>query len=69
MWIPTSLYEALPAIYLTIGVSIILCTLYIGVGDGLLLGYLMLGTGCVIAGILVKTMRTEARSKEDRPRT
>ncbi len=67
MWIPTGLYEALPTIYLTVGVSIILCALYIGISDGLMFGYLLLGAGCVMAGILVKAVRTDARSEEDRP--
>ncbi len=30
-------------------------------------GYLLLGAGCVMAGILVKAVRTDARSEEDRP--
>lgn len=65
MWIPTRLYEALPTIYVTIGVSIILCAFYIGIGNGLMLGYLTLGSGCIMAGILVKTIRGNARLEED----
>lgn len=67
MWIPTKLYEALPTIYLTIGVSIILCALYIGINDGRMLGYLTLGAGCIMAAILVRTIRGNARFEGDRP--
>ena len=63
MWIPIRLYEALPIIYQTIGVSIILCALYIGSRDGLMLGYLLLGSGCIMAGILVNSLRSNARSE------
>lgn len=65
MWIPTKLYEALPTLYLTIGVSIILCAVYIGISQELMLGYVMLGSGCIMAGILVRTIRSNARFEED----
>lgn len=68
MWIPTRLYEALPAIYITTGVSIMLGALYIGIDFRLMQGYLLLGSGCVMAGILVKTMRSNARSERVSPR-
>lgn len=68
MWIPNKLYEALPAIYLTIGVSLILGALYIGISHGLMLGYLMLGAGCMMAAILVKSVRSTARAETDRSR-
>ncbi len=61
MWIPTKLYEALPAIYLTTGLTMILCALYIGMDAGLMVGYVVLGSGCVFAGILVHAMRFNAR--------
>jgi hypothetical protein len=67
MWIPTKLYETLPIIYVMTGVSIILCALYIGISDGPMLGYLVLGSGCIMAGILVKTIRSNARLEADQP--
>lgn len=68
MWIPTKLYEALPAIYVAMGVSITLGAVYIGISDQLMLGYLLLGAACVMAGIFIKSLRSNARSNEHRPR-
>ena len=67
MWIPTKLYEALPALYVTIGVSITLGAVYIGISDETMLGYLILGAACVMAGIFVKSLRSKARSNRDQP--
>lgn len=67
MWIPTKLYEALPAIYVTTGVSITLGAVYIGISDEMMLGYLILGAACVMAGIFIKSLRSNARSNRDRP--
>lgn len=66
MWIPTKLYEALPAIYLAVGVSINVCALYIGVGHALMPVYLFVGTGCVAAGVVVMTIRHHARADRNR---
>lgn len=67
MWIPTSFYEALPAIYFAIGAAIAFFALYIGIGHQLMLGYLMLGSGCMMAGVFVKSMRMNARTGKERP--
>jgi len=66
MWIPIKLHDALPAIYLTSGILIVLCTLYIGIDDRLMLGHLLLGMACVMEGLLGKTMRNSARSETQR---
>ena len=63
MWLPTRLYEALPALYVSTGLSIMVCAAYIGVGSGLMLGYLASGSGCVMGGIYVRWMRDSARSE------
>ena len=67
MWIPTRLYEALPALYVATGVAIMLGALYIGLDYVLMQGYLILGSGCVMAGIMVRTMRSRARSERIKP--
>ena len=67
MWIPVKTYEALPALYLTVGALIILGALYIGASHGLMPGYMLLGLSCVIAGVLVRNIRHNARSRAKPP--
>ncbi len=62
MWIPRKIYEALPALYLTVGMLFILGAMYIGVSHGLMPGYAILGLSCMIAGLLVRNIRRNARS-------
>lgn len=69
MWIPTKLYEALPAMYFAIGLALIGGTAYIGINNGPMLGYLVLGFVCISAAILVAGLRHSARSGSDRSRT
>ena len=67
MWIPAKTYEALPAIYLTVGALNILGAMYIGASHGLMPGYVMLGLSCMIAGVLVRNIRSNARSRARPP--
>ena len=69
MWIPTKIYEALPAIYFVIGVAMICGTAYIGINRGPMLGYLVLGFVCISASILVARIRHSVRSGQDGSRT
>ena len=69
MWIPEKLYEALPAIYFAIGAMLIGGSIYVGVDRGLVLGYLILGSMCIGAGVVVRETRYRARSGQDRART
>ena len=62
MWIPTRIYEGLPMLYLTVGALLILGAVYIGVSYGLMPGYAILGLSCMIAGMLVRSIRRSARS-------
>ena len=62
MWIPTKLYEGLPALYLTVGALNILGAMYIDISYGLMPGYAVLGLACMIAGMLVRNIRRNARS-------
>jgi len=61
MWIPKKLYEALPAIYFAIGAALIGGSIYIGIDRGPMLGYLVLGSMCISAGIVVRDKRRRAR--------
>ena len=65
MWIPTKLYEALPAIYVTVGVALIIGTLYVGFDRGFMMGYLAVGLVCIAAGIAVRSIRNDVRSGRD----
>lgn len=69
MWIPTKIYEALPAIYFAIGVALIGGTAYIGIYHPPMLGYLVLGLVCISAAIVVANIRHSARSGRDRSQT
>jgi len=62
MWLPTKVYESLPVLYVTIGALLFLGALYIGVGHGLMPGYVTLGLLCVIVGLYITHIRHQARS-------
>lgn len=63
MFLPTKIYEALPAIYMAIGALLILGAAYIG--NGPMLSYFAVGLSCVFAGVLVTSIRHKARSRPD----
>ena len=63
MWIPIKLHDALPAIYLVSGILLLLGALYIGIDDGLMIGYLILGLACAVAGVLGTAARSDAHSE------
>lgn len=62
MWLPTKVYKSLPLLYVTIGALLLLGALYIGVGYGLMPGYVTIGLLCIIAGTYVTYIRWKARS-------
>lgn len=61
MWLPTKVYESLPALYVAVGALLLLGASYIGVGQGLMPGYMALGSTCLIAGLYVTYLRRRAR--------
>lgn len=63
MFLPKPVYESLPAIYIAIGTLLIAGAAYIGVRNGLMLGYLAVGLSCVLAGIFITSKRQKARSE------
>jgi len=64
MWLPTKLYESLPALYIAVGASLLLGVLYIGLDRGLMFGYLALGASSILGGMLITYIRHKARSEE-----
>ena len=62
MWLPTKVYESLPAFYVMVGALLLLGASYIGVGHSLMLGYVVIGSSCVLAGAYVTYLRRRARS-------
>ena len=67
MWIPENLYEALPAIYFAVGALLVGGSIYVGFDHGPVLGYLILGSMSIGAGIVVRDFRRRARSGKNHP--
>lgn len=63
MWIPTKTYEALPALYVTVGALIVLGAMYIGASHELMPGYMLVGALSMAAGVVVRNIRRNARSQ------
>jgi len=63
MWIPTKIYEALPAIYVSAGLLLLLGSVYIGASHGLWLTYTVTGIVCALGGGLISSMRHSARTQ------
>ena len=64
MWLPTSLYEALPLTYIVIGVLFISGAMYIGLNHTWTPIYFGLGAGSILAGIFVFLRRHESRRQK-----
>jgi len=65
MWLPKKTYEALPVLYLAVGMLIILGAIYIGASHGLMPGYIVLGLLCMTGGVIVWNIRRIARSRAE----
>ena len=63
MWIPTRIYEALPAAYVTVGLTFLIGALYVGVSHQLWLVYMVTGIVCVFGGVVITGIRHNARSQ------
>ena len=62
MWIPTTLYEALPLLYIAVGVLQLLCAFLIDAGPRTLL--FVLGVLCTTAGLVVWMRRRDYRATQ-----
>jgi len=65
MWLPSKLYESLPALYVAVGASLLLGAFYIGLDYGLMLGYVALGASSILGGMFITYIRHRARSESD----
>ena len=63
IWLPKSLYAALPYFYLVTGISALLATLYISNWLWILPHYLIFSAACLHMGVLI--IRRRNRSSED----
>ena len=63
IFLPKTIYEALPAAYISVGALFILGAVYIGIGHGPMVGYLAVGLSCILAGVTVTGIRRRERSR------
>ncbi len=59
MWLPTKLYERLPLWWILVGLVFMLSALYLGLDYGPAYGYLGLGVGCSIFGLIITIWRSK----------
>ncbi len=62
MWLPTKLYEGLPLWWILIGLVFMLSALYLGLDYGPAYGYLGVGVGCSIFGLMITIWRSQHRN-------
>ena len=60
IYLPTRIYEALPAVYVSVGILFVLGAVYLGIGHGI--GYLAAGLTSVFGGLRIHSIRQKARS-------
>lgn len=65
IWIPKSLYDALPYFYLVAGITALLATLYISNWLWVLPHYLLFSAACLHLGVLVLRRRKRSRSGQE----
>ena len=61
MWLPPPIYEALPTVYVIIGVLILSGVYYVGFHEPTSFFYAALGVLSVLAGIAVRQRRNQAK--------
>lgn len=64
MWLPKPLYDALPAIYVLVGVLFLAGAIYLGFVHEAAPAYAGIGAVCVLGGLLVHKLRDRARKRE-----
>lgn len=60
MWLPKPIYNALPTIYIVIGLLLASGVIYIGVERTGAIYYLLLAALCIAAGLVVQWLRSRA---------
>ena len=63
MWLPKPLYEALPAIYVVVGVLFLCGAAYLSFVHEAAAAYAGIGTVCILGGLLVRRLRMQPRDK------
>ena len=61
MWLPKPLYDALPAIYVFVGVLFLCGAIYLGSVHEASPAYAGVGTVCILSGLLVRRLRAQSR--------
>lgn len=61
MWLPKPIYEALPTIYMVIGILFLAGSAYLGLMHEAAPAYAGVGIVCLLSGIFVRARRHEAR--------
>lgn len=64
MWLPKPIYEALPIIYIAIGVIFMLGAGYLGFSHPASVAYAGIGVVCILTGVFIRELRHEARSQK-----
>lgn len=65
IYLPKTIYEALPAGYISVGALFILGAVYIGIGHWPMAGYLAVGVSCILVGVTVNSIRNRERAKSE----
>lgn len=65
IWLPKSLYAALPYFYLVAGIAALLATLYISHWLWIVPHYLLFSAACMHIGVLIYRRRRRARLEND----
>lgn len=68
MWLPTTIYESLPALYFAVGLLFLSGVAYTGVHNTWGAVYLALGVFSVLSGIAIHVLRKKARDARTTPR-
>lgn len=63
MWLPTPVYQRIPAFWLVVGILFVVLGLYIGFHFALIYVYLGLGVVCIVRGIWVQLIRQRFRER------
>ena len=64
MWLPKPLYDALPAIYVLVGVLFVSGAIYLGFVHEAAPAYAGIGAVCVLSGLLVRKLREQSRKND-----
>jgi hypothetical protein len=63
MWLPTRLYESLPAVYIACGTLMITFVAYIGITSNPMPAYFAIGVMCIATGLIIHGVRRRARAQ------